>query len=334
MPKNKSAVIRHRVINNCLRDKRKRFPALQDLADACSRILETDISPSTIEKDIRLMKQDRPVGYEAPIVFNRLENGYAYSEQGYSIDEVGLEAEEWEAIRYAALLLFQYKEVPVFANFKAAIERIDASLQIGLDLEDPFLSKKIQFEQPVSLSGYEWLGEISGALKQGTLMEFSYENIYKNEVKNYTAVPVLLREQKNRWYVLAWVEGRETYLTFALDRIRSLKITDQKLKPRQPFNTETYLKHAVGIIDQDGEPVAVKLRIKTPYHKLIALDPLHHSQKITETTSKSCTIQLSVHITHELHHRILAFGPHCVVISPASLKKEIKKQLAEALGQY
>ena len=130
------------------------------------------------------------------------------------------------------------------------------------------------------------------------------------------------------------MEGRETYLTFALDRIRSLKITDQKLKPRQPFNTETYLKHAVGIIDQDGEPVAVKLRIKTPYHKLIALDPLHHSQKITETTSKSCTIQLSVHITHELHHRILAFGPHCVVISPASLKKEIKKQLAEALGQY
>jgi predicted DNA-binding transcriptional regulator YafY len=334
MPKNKSAVIRHRIINNCLRDKRKKFPTLQFLAEECSRILDTDVSTSTIEKDIRLMKQDRPVGYEAPIVFNRAENGYTYGEPGYSIDEVGLEAEEWEAIRYAALLLFQYKEVPVFANFKAAIERIDASLQIGLDLEDPFLSKKIQFEQPVSLRGYEWLGELSAALKQGWLMEFSYENIYKNEIKEYVAVPVLLREQKNRWYVLAWVEVRDTYLTFALDRIRHLKITQQKQKPRLPFDTDNYLKHAVGIIDQEGDPVAVKLRIKAPYHKLVALDPLHHSQRILETNSKSCTIELQVHITHELHQRILSMGPLCRVLSPASLKKEIQQQLKESLDQY
>ncbi len=334
MPKNKSAVIRHRVINNCLRDKRRRFPSLQDLADACSRILETDISPSTIEKDIRLMKQDRPVGYEAPIVFSRVENGYFYNEPQYSIDEVGLEPEEWEAIRYAALLLFQYKEVPVFANFKAAVERIDANLQIGLDLEDPFLSRMIQFEQPVSLNGYEWIGEISQALKQNLLMQFSYENIYKNEIKSYVAVPVLMREQKNRWYMVAWVEGRESYLTFALDRIQSLQVTAEKRKPRTSFDTDNFLKHAVGIIDQEGEPVSVNLRIKAPYHKLVALDPLHHSQRILNTTTKSSTIQLSVHITHELHQRILSMGPHCVVLSPVSLKKEIKRQLSEALVQY
>ncbi|MBN8688735.1 MAG: WYL domain-containing protein [Chitinophagales bacterium] len=334
MPKNKSAVIRHRVINNCLRDKRRRFPTLQELADACSHILETNISPSTIEKDIRLMKQDRPVGYEAPIVFSRVENGYFYKEPHYSIDEVGLEPEEWEAIRYAALLLFQYKEVPVFANFKAAIERIDASLQIGLDLEDPFLSKKIQFEQPVSLSGYEWLGSISDALRQSVLLEFSYENIYKNEVKQYKAVPALLREQKNRWYMVAWVEGRDSYLTFALDRIRSLRVTGEKRKLSQSFDTDNFLKHAVGIIDQEGAPVTVKLRIKPPYHKLVALDPLHQSQQVLSTTGKSSIIQLSVHITHELHQRILAMGPHCVVLSPAALKTAIKKQLLETIEQY
>jgi len=334
MPKNKSAVIRHRVINNSLRDKRKRYPSLQDLAEACSRILETDISPSTIEKDIRLMKQDRPVGYEAPIVFNRAENGYSYSEPGYSIDEVGLEPEEWEAIRYAALLLFQYKEVPLFANFKAAVERIDASLQIGLDLEDPFLSKKIQFEQPVSLKGYEWLAELSAALKKEELIRFTYENIYKNEIKSYTALPALLREQKNRWYMVAWVEERDSFLTFALDRIHELQLTGERKKLKKSFNPDIYLRHAVGIIDNDGEPSLVRLRIKAPYHKLVALDPLHHSQKILETNSKSCTLELQVHITHELHQRILSMGPLCRVLSPASLKKEIQQQLKESLEQY
>ncbi|MBE2231407.1 MAG: WYL domain-containing protein [Chitinophagaceae bacterium] len=334
MPKNKSAVIRHRIINNCLRDKRKKFPSLVYLADECSRVLDTEVSTSTIEKDIRLMKQDRPVGYAAPIIFNRAENGYAYAEPGYSIDEVGLEPEEWEAIRYAALLLFQYKEVPVFANFKAAVERIDASLQIGLDLEDPFLSRKIQFEQPVSLAGYEWLGDISGALKAEELIQFSYENIYKNEIKSYTALPVLLREQKNRWYLLAWVEEREQLLTFALDRIRELQRTGQRKKLKMKFDPDSFLRHAVGIIDNEGEPSRVRLRIKTPYHKLVALDPLHHSQHILETNSKSCTLELQVHITHELHQRLLSFGAYCVVLTPASLKKEIKEQLAAALKNY
>ncbi len=334
MPKNKSAVIRHRIINNCLRDKRKKFPSLVYLADECSRVLDTEVSTSTIEKDIRLMKQDRPVGYAAPIIFNRAENGYAYAEPGYSIDEVGLEPEEWEAIRYAALLLFQYKEVPVFANFKAAVERIDASLQIGLDLEDPFLSRKIQFEQPVSLAGYEWLGDISGALKAEELIQFSYENIYKNEIKSYTALPVLLREQKNRWYLLAWVEEREQLLTFALDRIRELQRTGQRKKLKMKFDPDSFLRHAVGIIDNEGEPSRVRLRIKAPYHKLVALDPLHHSQHILETNSKSCTLELQVHITHELHQRLLSFGAYCVVLAPASLKKEIKQQLAAALKNY
>lgn len=334
MPKNKSAVIRHRVINNCLRDRRKKYPTLQYLADACSRVLETEVSTSTIEKDIRLMKQERPVGYEAPIVFNRTENGYAYSVPDYSIDEVGLEPEEWEAIRYAALLLFQYKEVPVFANFKAAVERIDASLQIGLDLEDPFLSKKIQFEQPVSLSGYEWIGDISTALKQSVLIEFTYENIYKEEVKTYTALPVLMRENKNRWYVVAWVESRDTYLTFALDRIRELTITDRRQRLRGSFDAENFSRHAVGIFDNDGEPDTVQLQVRAPFHKLVTLDPLHHSQQVLESTDKSCTIQLSVHITHELHQRILAMGPHCTVLAPDSLKKEIRQQLEEALKKY
>lgn len=334
MPKNKSAVIRHRIINNCLRDKRKKFPSLQFLAEECSRILDTAVSTSTVEKDIRLMKQDRPVGYAAPIVFNRAENGYAYSEPGYSIDEVGLEPEEWEAIRYAALLLFQYKEVPLFANFKAAVERIDANLQIGLDLEDPFLSRKIQFEQPVSLTGYEWLTEISAALKKEEKIRFSYENIYKNEIKPYTALPVLLREQKNRWYLVAWVEERDSFLTFALDRIRELQLTGERSRLKKSFNPDNYLRHAVGIIDNDGAPSLVKLRIKAPYHKLVALDPLHHSQHILETNTHSCTLELQVHITHELHQRILSMGPLCRVLSPLSLKKEIQQQLKDSLAQY
>jgi hypothetical protein len=53
MPKNKSAVIRHRIIDQMLTNKRRPYPTLEQLAAKCSAILGSDVSTSTIEKDIR-----------------------------------------------------------------------------------------------------------------------------------------------------------------------------------------------------------------------------------------------------------------------------------------
>jgi predicted DNA-binding transcriptional regulator YafY len=134
MPANKNAIIRHRIIDQCINSKRHKFPSLEYLADRCSEMLGTEISTSTIEKDLALMKKDIPVGYNAPIVYSKQEKGYAYSEVGFSIAELNLQEQEWNALHFAAQLLFQYKDVPVFTDFKQAIERIrsgDLSLCYG-----------------------------------------------------------------------------------------------------------------------------------------------------------------------------------------------------------
>ena len=55
MPKNKSAAIRYRIIDQCINNKRKSFPSLEYLANHCANLLNTDVSPSTIEKDIAVM---------------------------------------------------------------------------------------------------------------------------------------------------------------------------------------------------------------------------------------------------------------------------------------
>jgi len=121
MPKNKSAVIRYRVIDQMLNDKRKPYPNLEQLAVKCSAILGSDVSTSTIEKDIRAMREQAPKGYSAPIVYSKIEGGYVYGEVGVSIAELNLNEEEWSALQFASQLLYQYKEVPVFSNFKNAI---------------------------------------------------------------------------------------------------------------------------------------------------------------------------------------------------------------------
>ena len=73
-----------------LTNKRRPYPNLEQLAAKCTAILGSDVSTSTIEKDIRAMREQAPKGYSAPIVYSKLDGGYVYSEVGFSIAELNL----------------------------------------------------------------------------------------------------------------------------------------------------------------------------------------------------------------------------------------------------
>ena len=311
MPKNKSAVTRHRIIDNCLTNKRRPYPTLEDLARKCGEKLDTEISTSTIEKDISIMKRNAPVGYDAPIIYSKERKGYAYAEEGFSIAELQLESEEWDSLRYAAKVLYQYADVPIFKDFKQAIEKIDARFGLQLDINDTSLERFIQFETGSATTGYDWLGVIYSAMRSSWQLNISYENIYKSEIKEY-----------------------KDYLTFALDRIQSIDTIKQKKRNRSDFDPELFLKHSVGIMESEGKPSKVSIMVKNPYHKLIKLEPLHSTQKIINETNKDIRVEITVYINHELHQRILSMGNYCKVLQPASLRKQIQQTLKETISQY
>ena len=114
MPANKSAWTRYRVIDRCLTDKRQPFPSKAFLARRCGDVLGTDVSVSSIEKDIACMRRPSPEGLDAPIEYSRERKGFYYSDPAFSIRELNLTDEEWEGLRFASQLLHQYRDVPVF----------------------------------------------------------------------------------------------------------------------------------------------------------------------------------------------------------------------------
>ena len=334
MPIIKSAFSRYQVIDRCLNNKQRKYPTLEKLAEACWDKLNIEVSVSTIEKDIAAMKRPAPIGFSAPIVYNKREKGYAYAEQGFSILGLSLEPEEWEGLQYAAKLLNQYKDVPVFKNFKSAIEKIDTGFNLGIDLNDEAITKYVQFETAVATSGYEWIAIIYQAITNRFLLTITYDNIYKKETKQYELVPYLLKEHRNRWYLIAWVEERKDYLTFALDRIQELSSGEERQKIRSDFNADLFLQYATGIMEGNGKPYKVVLTIDKPFNKLVKLEPLHASQKIIKDVKDTLKIELTVNINPEFCMRLLSMGPYCKIIQPASLKLQIKELLKQTLKQY
>jgi len=226
MPKNKSAVIRHRIIDQMLTNKRRPYPTLEQLAAKCSAIIGSDVSTSTIEKDIRAMREQAPKGYSAPIVYSKLGGGYVYSEVGFSIAELSLNEEEWTALQFASELLYQYKEVPVFSNFKNAIERINTRFSLGIDGSEKLIDEVVQFEKAVHANGMEFIEFIYKAIKSKQGFTFNYRNIYKNKTSATSLIPYLIKEHRNRWYVIGWSTEKEKFTTYALDRMSGVETTD------------------------------------------------------------------------------------------------------------
>jgi predicted DNA-binding transcriptional regulator YafY len=334
MPKNKSASIRFRIIDQCINNKRHRFPSLEFMADRCSELLQTDVSTSSIEKDIAIMKKPEPVGFSAPIAYSKTEKGYYYTEAGFSISELSLAEEEWNALRFSAQLLFQYREVPIFSDFRNAIERINTRFALGLDTDEPEVNRFVQFETSNASNGQLWIDLIFSAIRSRRAVVFKYDNIYKKKISAYQLDPYLLREHRNRWYMIGWSEERQDYLTFALDRIIELNVTDDPQKLKKDFHSGEFFQHATGIMEGTGKPVNVELAVKGPAGKLLLLEPLHRSQVLISQKEDYIKVSLQVLVNEEFMLRLLGLGPACKVIKPASLKASIKSMINGMLENY
>ena len=334
MPKNKSAATRYRVIDQMLNDKRKPYPNLEQLAAKCSAVLGSDVSTSTIEKDIRAMREQAPKGYSAPIVYSKIEGGYVYGEVGFSIAELNLNEEEWSALQFASQLLYQYKDVPVFSNFKNAIERINTRFALGIDGNDKVLDEVVQFEKAVHTNGMEFIELIYSAIKNKQAIEFKYRNIYKKTTSASSLIPYLIKEHRNRWYVIGWSTEKEKYTTYALDRMSEVNALEGSVKKRSDFNASSFFQHSTGIMESNTKPEEVLLTIKKPISDLVLLEPLHATQKLINEKNDRVQITLKVLVNEEFMFKILGMGSYCIVDKPASLRKSIKGAIQHMSANY
>ena len=113
MPANKNALIRYKTIDNCLRNRYRRW-TLDDLVEACCDALydmegiTKGVCARTVQMDIQIMRSDK-LGYNAPIeVYDRIY--YRCADPDYSITEMPLSIEDCKLIKEAIILLEKKKD--------------------------------------------------------------------------------------------------------------------------------------------------------------------------------------------------------------------------------
>jgi predicted DNA-binding transcriptional regulator YafY len=319
MPINKNAVLRYRIIDACLTNPYRKFPDADFIVEKISEQLHASISKSMFDKDIREMKDH----YNAPIKFNRTKGGYYYTEEGFSIKEFPLTREEIEALDYSTALLQQLKGTRMFDQFENAINKMIEGYRISKVIGKPE-TQILQVEEPVKTGGTEWLEVILKAIVEKTVIQLQYQP-YRRKAGSYNFSPYLLKQYRNRWYMVGYAHDKKNVLVFALDRITGINATKEKFHSDNTFSPQEFFKYSFGITQlHKAKPERVVLAFNAAEAPYIISQPLHHSQNcLSEEGADPYVIELNVYLTAELKMAILSFGKDVSVREPESLRKEL-----------
>ena len=125
--------------------------------------------------------------------------------------------------------------------------------------------------------------------------------------------------------------------SFGLDRIQKLDITKKKYLFPDKFDVYEMFKNCYGIYTPKNvseQPETIVLSFEPVDGRYLKSNKLHEFQEVIIDNEEEIRIKLRVYITPDFIMELLSHGENLEIISPAKLKKEIRKIYSQALKQY
>ena len=334
MAVNKNALIRYKTIDKCLQNHYRTW-TLEDLIYECSEALyeyegiDKGVSKRTVQSDIQMMRSDK-LGYNAPIIVID-KKYYTYEDKDYSITNIPISDQDLNKLNEAVEFLKQFKG---FSHFK----ELDGMVQ---KLEDHVYSQKtnqqpvIDLEKNENLKGLEFLEELYQAIIKKETLEITYQSFKARSANSFQFHPYLLKEFRNRWFLIGKKNSDSGIVNLALDRILNLKKGSVTFIEEDNFNPATFYQHTIGVsVSPNEEPDYIELFITHKHAPYVLTKPFHSSQKVISKDYYGVTISLNVHHNFELEKDILGLGDGIRVIKPQRLRQNIQQRLNGALDLY
>lgn len=336
MPTTLHPLIRHRTIDRCLRRTNRQW-TWEDLAEACGEELRDyfgnhldNPSRRTIFNDIHHMKQGR-LGYKAPIVFDRRQGSFRYTDPDFSISNSPLGADDHEELRHALSILRQFRGFRHVQGIENMIAKLDFQVHRAADPSHELL----QLDHAVNAAGQEWLDLLYRHCYQQQTLRVTYHPFDFPEEYTHLFSPYFLKEYNNRWFLIAFNHQRERLETLALDRILAVQPGEEVYHPMPGLDPATHFQDVIGMtITQGGSKADVLFAATPDQAKYIRTKPLHRSQQVVEETADRVVFQLQVIPNFELESQLLSFGELVEVLEPAELREKIADRVRQTGKKY
>lgn len=193
-------------------------------------------------------------------------------------------------------------------------------------------NKKYMYFEKRQACGTEHLFALLNAIKKRLQLTFSYQKYYNDSAEERNVNPLVLKEFKYRWYLIARDRADNRIKTYALDRMSNLKNLKIKFPEDTDFDMEKIQKYCFGIIfPENEEPQKIILSFEPFQGKYIKSLPLHETQKILIDNDRELRISLNIYPTYDFKMEILSMGETVKVLEPSCFAQEIKETYKTAL---
>lgn len=268
-----------------------------------------EVSVRTIYRDIELLSS-----LNIPIYMNKGKNGGISLLEDYKLDKTLLTDEEQNQILFAlqSLKKLSGDTNDVFDKIKTIFNKDNKN---WIDIDFSIWGKKV-----IKNTVFD---NIKQSIVEAKKIEFDYYNSY-GEINHRKVEPLQICFKYNTWYLNAYDEIKQDYRLFKLTRMKNIKILEEEVIKDIP------IKESDNIDYQNTILFVLEIDKKMAYRVYDEFD----EQSFTLMKNGDFLVKLEYPKSEWVYGYILSFGEYAKVISPVSLKNDIKKRLEKSINNY
>lgn len=334
MATNKQALIRHRIIDNCLSNPQRRFTFNELLESINNELLEINgpgrgISIRTLREDLKHLRS--PEGGNAPIE-TYMKDGktfYRYSEKDFKLYNQGLNAADVQQLKTALETLSKIEGIPQMGWVQELSTKLEETF--FLERNDQLI---MSHDSNRYLRGIENLGRLFHAILNKSPLRIQYQSYRNLNESDFEFSPYHLREYNNRWFLFGRNKNYPNLTNLALDRIISINDGTHSYVENTEWDFKEYFEDIVGVSFESNDVEDVRLWFSPEAAPYVTSKPLHGSQRKISDNEDGLVIELKVIPNYELESVILSYGERIRVLSPEHFREKIKQRVDEMANHY
>lgn len=184
-------------------------------------------------------------------------------------------------------------------------------------------------------SGREYLEPILEAMKKNRFVHITYNNYWRDNLREHYIMPLCVKLFRQRWYVVGrnWPAGRD--IVFCLDRIQDFRLSSHTFEYPKEFSPHEFFEGCFGVIAGDDCDIQrVRLKLSKRQANYLRDLPLHESQQETEQTDDYSIFEYHLRPTFDFQQELLWNGEDVEVLEPLWLRNEIAGKIKRMWNKY
>ncbi|MFH1687147.1 MAG: YafY family protein [bacterium] len=284
---------------------------------------ECGVTERSIYRDIvALSEANIPIYYD---------NGYKLASD-YFLPPLNLDYEEYLAVRLSIQSSPLFRLGKYHDALRKALVKLDAVISDSVRKQSRFTPPTTHIEIPTTLEQErcaEHYGSIEQAVSESRCLRLEYESI-RSGISERIVEPYFIVFRGRAFYFVAKCHLRDDIRTFRLDRVHSLKLTEQTFLKPDNITAESYFRDSWGVYS--GEPVQVIVRLRGPAARVVQSTVHQAGESVMEEGDSAVIYTVTTRGTEEIQRWILGFAEDAEVLAPKSLRTKIHDQ-ANAMSE-